>query len=126
MASKIELDAKRIEDYQKLINNMKLIEEYFRHGDLMLREVNNILEGTKHLIDNNLETSFTKDDFDVMLNVRDKSITNIANMLSVTRPISYYVQPTAIEYSPVSDVPLDEIVQNVTDPSTLVDPSTLI
>jgi hypothetical protein len=69
---KIELDNLRILKYQELKNNLEAVKEFFRHGDILLKSVNSTLQATKDLIDNKEETSFTPNDFNEMLTLRNE------------------------------------------------------
>lgn len=105
--TKIELDYKRIGDYQKLSNNLTAVEEYFRHGDILLREVNSLLQEVKTLIDTESETSFVKQDFDDMLLMRN----------TVLGPIfqnaSFAVQFTPYSSGEIITPPIEEVPQPI-------------
>ena len=77
MATKIELDELRMIKFQKLRNNLDVVKEYFRHGDILIKEVNSTLEETRSLIDSNSETSFTQQDFNDMLDIRNAVLSPI-------------------------------------------------
>lgn len=102
--TKIELDYKRIEDYQKLSNNLIAVEEYFRHGDILLREVNGLLQEVKTLIDTESETSFVKQDFDDMLNMRNTILAPIFQNASFAVQFTPY-SSGEIVIPPVVEVP---------------------
>lgn len=77
MESKIELDYRRLMDYQKLKNNLIAVEDHFRVGDILIKEVNSILQNVKDMIDLGLDTSFTPQDFNDMLNLRNQTLAPI-------------------------------------------------
>jgi len=91
---KLELDYKRLMDYQQVKINLNAIEEHFRVGDILLKEVNNILLVTKNAIDLEEETSFTKEDFDDMLTMRNTILVPIFQNASFAVEFDYYTTPT--------------------------------
>ena len=77
MATQIELDYQRMLTYQRLRNNLEAVGELFRQGDTLIKTVNSILSDTRLKIDLGEETSFTKQDFDDMLAMRNLILTPI-------------------------------------------------
>lgn len=106
--TKIELDELRISKFQKLRNNLEVVKEYFRHGDILIREVNITLEETRNLIDSTSETSFTQEDFDDMLNIRNEVLSPIFQSASFAQEFipysNQYIPPsTTVDMTPVEN-----------------------
>lgn len=105
--TKIELDNIRISKYQELKNNLEAVKEFFRHGDILIKQVNNLLQETKDLIDNAKETSFTTGDFDDMLLLRNEVLAPIF------QNASFAVEFTPYGENPVIVAPEPEIITKV-------------
>jgi len=118
--TKIELDYKRIGDYQKLSNNLTAVEEYFRHGDILLREVNSLLQEIKTLIDTESETSFVKQDFDDMLLMRNTILGPIF------QNASFAVQFTPYSSGEVVIPPVVEVSQPISTTNNRVENGVLL
>ena len=99
--TKIELDNLRLSKYQELSNNLETVKEFFRHGDILIKQINTILEEIKNLIDNNLETSFTREDFNYMLDLRNNVLFPIFRNASFAKEFDKYseviITPTVVE-----------------------------
>ena len=91
--TKIELDYKRLMDFQKVSNNLISIGEHFRIGDILVKEVNSILTEIKDLIDLGLETSFTKQDFNDILDLRNNVLAPILQNASFAAEFAKYEIP---------------------------------
>lgn len=100
MITKIELDTLRISKYQDVKNNLEAVKEFFRHGDILLKQVNEILSEVKRLIDNNEETSFTKEDFDSMLILRNEVLMPIFQNASFAVQFPMYID-NIVEETPI-------------------------
>lgn len=91
MTTKLELDYKRVMIYQSINNNLNAVTEYFRHGDLLIKEVNSYIENIQLEIDNNGETSFSKQDFNDILDIRNNVLFPIFQNASFAQTFDPYV-----------------------------------
>ena len=104
MASQIELDDYRVAKYQFVKNNLAAVEEKFRHGDILIKEINQVLEDIKNDIDNNIPTSFTKQDFNDILELRNTALLPIMQNASFAKEFPIYIlDPDYVP--PVVDTP---------------------
>lgn len=110
--TKIELDSIRISKYQELKNNLEAVKEFFRHGDVLIRQVNNVLQEIKNLIDNTEETSFTQEDFNDMLTMRNEVLAPIFQNASFA--VEFTLYPLTKEEVKDNVISLQEaIVENI-------------
>lgn len=90
MSTKIEKDFQRVATYQKISNNLDVVREYFRHGDILVREVNDMLENMKNEIDGIEETAYVPQDFNDVLDLRDITLGPIFQSSSFIREFTKY------------------------------------
>lgn len=123
--TKIELDNLRISKYQELKNNLEAVKEFFRHGDILIKQVNSTLEEIKTLIDKNIETSFSKDDFNDLLDLRNEVLFPIFQNASFAKAFEKYtndtikntdpVLKTTVSYNKSNDELLNAIITDYSD-----------
>lgn len=95
--TKIELDTVRIDTYQELKNNLAAVEEFFRHGDILVRQINEVLQRVKTAVDIGEDTSFTEEDFNSMLTARNNILYPIFQSASF-----------AVVFDPYGETPTEE------------------
>lgn len=104
MTTQIELDEIRLSKYQFVKNNLAAVEEHFRHGDILIKEINQVLEDIKNDIDGDIPTLFTKQDFNDILELRNTALLPIMQNASFAKEFPIYIlNPDYVP--PVIDTP---------------------
>jgi hypothetical protein len=90
MATNVELVLDKANKFRDRVNDLKAIGEAFRHGDILVRNYNKFLNDVKTLIDAGDESTYTKQDFDDLLDMRNELFQPIMENLSFIEAFERY------------------------------------
>jgi len=107
--TEIEIDNERLNIYQEFRNNLNAVEEFFRHGDILVKKVNDTLLEIRRALVNSEPSVFSEDDYTEMLNLRNSTLYPIFQSAS----FAVEIPPIGEDYQeePVNiDVRVPEII----------------
>lgn len=90
MATRIQQTINLANKFSEKVNDLLAIGEAFRHGDLLVRNYNKFLSDIKDLIDSGDESTYTKQDFDDLLDMRNELFQPIMENMSFIQTFDRY------------------------------------
>lgn len=89
--STIEQESIRLIKYNQFKSNFNLLTEIFTEGDTIVKYSNSLLESIKQEIDSGVNTAWTKQDFNDMLNIRNQVLGPIIGNISFALQFDNYI-----------------------------------
>lgn len=90
MATRIEETITLADKFRQRQNDFLAIAEAFRHGDILVRNYNRFLTDIKAIIDSGDESTYTKQDFDDLLDMRNELFQPIMENMSFIKSFDRY------------------------------------
>lgn len=84
--ARIDLLSLKLKEYDQLSKGIVDVSILFQKGDALVKELNHLITSIREVIDTNGETSWTKEDFNFIVQQRDDVLNAIKESLS------YYVE----------------------------------
>lgn len=88
--STIQLDTERVKKYNDFLEQCDLLVGLFSNGDIVVKKMNSLLTEIRSSIDNDVETSWTKQDFNDILYMRNQILAPIIGNISFAAEFTPY------------------------------------